>query len=897
MEREDTSGENGIITLNGLYQEYFLDYASYVILERAVPAIEDGMKPVHRRILHAMKVMDDGRYHKVANIIGQTMQFHPHGDAAIGDALVQLGQKDLLIDPQGNWGDTRTGDSAAAPRYIEARLTKFALEVIFNPQTTKWQSTYDGRKQEPITHPVKFPLLLAQGVEGIAVGLSTKILPHNFIELIDASIKILKGKNATIYPDFQHGGMIDVRDYNEGKRGGKIRNRARIEVVDKNTISIRELPYGITSTSLIDNIIKANDKGKIKIKKVVDNTAKEVDIHIDLQSGISPQVTIDALYAFTNCEISISPNACVIVDKKPHFLTVTEILRTCTENTKKLLKLELEIKKGELQEKWHFASLEKIFIENRIYRDIEECETWEAVLEAIRVGLDKYVATPSTTKGASDKRIQLTRDITEEDIVRLTEIKIKRISKYNSFKADELIQNIIDELASVQHNLDNLTDFAIDYYSELKRKYGKGRERKTEILEFDSISARRVVANNAKLYVDRKEGFMGTGLKKEEFVQDCSDIDDVIIFRKEGKFGVYRVSDKVFVGKNILDIAVWKKGNKRMTYNMLYLDGASGKTMAKRFSVTAITRDREYDLTKGTKGSKVLYFSANANGETESVTIQLTPGSSAKKKVFTYDFADLAIKGRGSQGNTVTKYPVKKVTLHESGTSSLGARQFFMDPVSGRLNTAERGKFLGKFDAGDQLLLVYSTGEYMFRDLNEDIKVKVENLIFTTKLSADKPLNAVYYDGDKGKTMVKRFVIETSKADSLNNFITEHRSSTLYYISDRPKDPIVVTYKNGKEKVEEAFDIAEIIDIKGWKAIGNRLVDTKLIKVTPQEVDEPIDAESNTESSDSKASSNAAQVDLFGNPTEAKGSSTEGEDKSSDKKNTGKHKPGDTIEF
>lgn len=891
MEREDTTKNGGIVTLNGLYQEYFLDYASYVILERAVPAIEDGMKPVHRRILHAMKVMDDGRFHKVANIIGQTMQYHPHGDAAIGGALVGLGQKDLLIEPQGNWGDTRTGDSAAAARYIEARLTKFALEVIFNNQTTEWQTSYDGRKKEPVTHPVKFPLLLAQGVEGIAVGLSTKILPHNFIELIDASVKILKGKTPTIYPDFQHGGLLDVREYNEGKRGGKVRNRARIEIVDKNTISIRELPYGITTNSLIDNIIKANDKGKIKIKKVVDNTAKDVDIHIDLQSGISPEVTIDALYAFTNCEISISPNACVIIEDKPHFLTVTEILRTCTENTMKLLKRELEIRKAELEEKWHFASLEKIFIENRIYRDIEECETWEAVKIAIRDGLNKYVSTPSTSTGAGDSRIALYRDITEDDIVRLTEIKIKRISKYNSFKADELIKNIVDELKEVENHLANLVEYTIDYYEELKRKYGKGRERKTELTEFDSISARRVVANNAKLYVDYKEGFMGTGMKKSEFVQDCSDIDDVIVFRKNGSFGVYRVSDKVFVGKDISYISVWKKGDDRTTYNMLYLDGQSGKTMAKRFNVKAITRDKEYDLTKGTKGSKVLYFSTNPNGETESITIQLTPGSSAKKKVFSYDFADLAIKGRGSQGNTVTKYPVKKVSVLETGTSSHGARKFYMDPVSGRLNTRERGEYIGEFDAGDQLLLIYSNGEYMFRDLNEDIKVNVENLMFRYKMSLNKPINAIYYDGDKGKTMVKRFLIETSKADSLNRFITDHRSSKLYYVSDRQNDPVKITYKQGKDKVVEEHNIAEVIDVKGWKAIGNRLAEGKLLKV------EMIEAEQEEEQVEvvQEEVKTDGPIDLFGQLNDEGATPTDTKKEDDDDKKT--HKPGDTIDF
>ena len=875
MERETNSE---VITLNGLYQEYFLDYASYVILERAVPAIEDGMKPVHRRILHAMKVMDDGRYHKVANIIGQTMQYHPHGDAAIGDALVGLGQKDLLIDPQGNWGDTRTGDSSAAPRYIEARLTKFALEVIFNSQTTEWQMSYDGRKKEPVTLPVKFPLLLAQGVEGIAVGLSTKILPHNFNELIDASIKILKGKSPKIYPDFLHGGTVDVRDYNDGKRGGKVRSRAKIKIVDKNTLSIYELPYGVTTNSLIDSIIKANDKGKIKIKKVVDNTAKYVDVQVDLQSGTSPEMTIDALYAFTRCEESISPNACIIIDNKPHFLTVTEILRVCTENTMDLLRRELEIKKGELEEKWHFASLEKIFIEKRIYRDIEECESWEEVLLAIRKGLDKYVATPDTAKKGKDDRLQLNRNISEEDIVRLTEIKIKRISKYNSFKADELIANILEELKKVNFHLANLVEYTIDYYAELKRKYGKGKERRTEITEFDSISARRVVANNAKLYVNRKEGFIGTGMKKEEFVQDCSDIDDVIVFRKDGKFGVYKISDKVFVGKNITHIAVWKKGDDRTTYNMLYVDGGSGKTMAKRFNVKSITRNKEYELTKGTLGSKVLYFTANKNGETELVSIQLSPGCSAKKKLFEYDFADLSIKGRGSQGNTVTKYPVKKVTQLAVGTSSLGAQKFYMDAVSGRLNKQERGDFLGEFDSGDSLLLIYNSGEYLIRDLNIDIKINdVDKLSGKFKLSPETVFNCVYFDGEKGKTMVKRFKIETTSTDSLFKFISDHRSSKLYYISDRVSDPVEISYKKGNKKMTEKHELTSMIDVKGWKAAGNRLYDGKLMKVSPEETDEVVQAAS-PEVNQEDAKDNSP-TDLFGNPTNKK------------------HKPGDTIEF
>jgi topoisomerase-4 subunit A len=675
------NGESGesIITLSGMYKDYFLDYASYVILERAVPAVVDGLKPVQRRILHAMKEMDDGRYHKVANVIGQTMQYHPHGDAAIGGALVNLGQKDLLIDCQGNWGDNRTGDSAAAPRYIEARLTKFALEVAFNAQTTEWQVTYDGRKNEPINLPMKFPLLLSQGAEGIAVGLSTKILPHNFIELIKASIKILEDKTFKIYPDFQNGGSIDVSNYNDGKRGGKVRVRALIEQVDKKTLAVRELPYGVTTANLIDSIIKANEKGKIKIKKVVDNTAKDVEVLIELAPGISPNVTMDALYAFSNCEVSISPNACVIIDDKPHFLSVSEMLITCTENTKLLLKLELEIKKAELEEKWHFASLEKIFIEKRVYREIEECETWEAVIETIDHELQKYIATPKDKASKTDKRLHLMRDITVEDITRLTEIKIKRISKFNSFKADEIIAKIEEDLELVKHDLAHLTEFAIAYFENLLRKYGKGKERKTKIAAFDTIQATQVVANNAKLYLNRKEGFVGFGLKKDEFISDCSDIDDIIAFRKDGVFKVVRNADKVFIGKDILHAAVWKKGDERTTYNLIYIDAKSGRAMAKRFNVTAITRDKDYDLTKGAKGSKILYFTANPNGESEVVNIQLSQGCKAKKKIFDFDFGEIAIKGRSSQGNIVTKYPVRKITQLEVGKSTLGAQKVWMD--------------------------------------------------------------------------------------------------------------------------------------------------------------------------------------------------------------------------
>jgi len=648
-------GDDKIITLDGMYQEYFLDYASYVILERAVPSIEDGLKPVQRRILYSLREKDDGRFHKVANIIGHTMQYHPHGDAAIGAAMVNLGQKELLIDTQGNWGDINTGDSAAAPRYIEARLTKFALDVAFNKQTTDWQLSYDGRNNEPITLPMKFPLLLTQGVEGIAVGLSTKIMPHNFIELIKASIKILEDKKVKIYPDFLSGGKVDVSEYNGGKRGGKIKVRAKVEVKDKSTLLINELPYGVTTTSMIDSILKANDKGQIKIKKIVDNTAKDVEIQIDLASGISPQMTIDALYAFTNCEVSISPNACVIINNKPHFLTVEEILKISTDSTKDLLRQELEIRKGELEERWHMASLEKIFIENRIYRDIEEAESFEEALKLIDIGLRKYVATPNDPAESGDGRILLMREITEEDLVKLTEIRIKRISKYNKFKHEEAMTKLLEELEQVKHDLAHLTEFAIAYFERLMEKYGKGKERRTEIASFETIAAAKVVANNAKLYIDRKEGFIGTTLKKEEYVCDCSDIADIIVFKKDGTFQVSRIGDKVFVGKGIIHAQVWKKGDERTTYNMVYVNAENGRAMAKRFNVAAITRDKAYELTKGGKRSKMLYFQAHPNGEAETIQIQLSPGSAAKKKVFEYDFGELAIKGRGAGGNVLTQ--------------------------------------------------------------------------------------------------------------------------------------------------------------------------------------------------------------------------------------------------
>jgi len=882
LENEGNEEENGN-TLTGMYKEYFLDYASYVILERAVPDIDDGLKPVQRRILHAAKKMDDGRFHKVANIIGQTMQYHPHGDAAIGAALVNLGQKDLLIECQGNWGDIRTGDSAAAPRYIEARLSKFALEVLFNPQTTDWQLSYDGRNKEPITLPAKFPIVLAQGVEGIAVGLSTKIMPHNFIEIIKASIKILEGKKVKIYPDFQTGGSVDVSEYNDGKRGGKIKVRAKIEVIDKTTIAITELPYGVTTNAMIDSILKANDKGQIKIKKVVDNTAADVEVRIDLASGVSPDITTDALYAFTNCEISISPNACIIVDNKPKFLAVSDILEISTEQTKQLLKMELEIKKRELEEKWHMASLEKIFITNRIYRDIEECESWEEVIEAIDIGLKKYVSTPSDTK-PGDKRIKMMRDITEEDIVKLTEIKIKRISKYNSFKADEMIKGIEEELEKVKYDLAHLTEFAIAFFERLLDKYGKGRERRTEISTFETIKVRQVVANNAKLYVNYKDGFIGTGMKKEEFVMECSDISDVIAFMKDGTFKVVRISDKVFVGKNIIHTAVWKKGDERTTYNLVYVDAGTGRSMAKRFNVKSITRDKDYNLTKGAKGSKILYFTVNPNGESEIVNVQLSPGCSAKKKVFDFDFGDIGIKGRGAGGNIVTKYPVRKITQVSVGKSSLGAIKVWMDEVSGRLNTAERGLYLGGFDTGHSLIAIYKDGTYEINELDLNKKYDVNKLMELSRLSPDSVVSVIYFDGEKEWSMIKRFNIETSKLDTKYPFISESSSSKLYFATTSPDPIIKYSHKSGGSKQEEEVKLSEFIDVKGWKAAGNKVGEYKVLKVEHMN---PIKAEDLDEA---ESEGIEKPADLFNQANETPSKKTENKDEDT-------LKPGDSIDL
>lgn len=848
LSESSDSSLHGSVPVTGMYKDWFLDYASYVILERAVPAIEDGLKPVQRRILHAMKEMDDGRFNKVANIIGQSMQYHPHGDASIGDAIVNMGQKDLLIETQGNWGDVRTGDGAAAARYIEARLSKFALDVVFNPQTTDWQLSYDGRKREPVTLPVKFPLLLAQGVEGIAVGLSTKILPHNFRELIEASIELLKGNSPQVLPDFLTGGLADFSDYQEGLRGGKVKVRARIEEDANKTLLIKEIPFGTTTDSLIDSILKANDKGKIKIKKVVDNTAKDVEIQIQLAPGVSPDVTIDALYAFTDCEVSISPNACVIIDEKPVFLTVNQILKYNTTQTKELLRKELEIRKGELLEKLLFSSLEKIFIENRIYRDIEECTTWDAVLEAIDRGLDPY-------------KPDFYRTIVQEDLVRLTEIKIKRISKFDTFKADELMKRLQDELKEVNYNLKHLTDFAIAYYQNLLDKYGKGRERKTEIRAFDTIQAAVVAANNAKLYVNRVDGFVGYGLKKDEYICECSDLDDIIAIRRDGKLVVSKIQEKLFMGKDIVYVGVFRKNDERMTYNFIYLDGVSGRAMVKRFQVGGVTRDKEYELTKGTKGSKLMYLTANPNGEAEVVTVYLTQGAKARVKVFDFDFAEIEIKGRSAGGNILTRYPVRKVQFKMEGKSTLGGLNIYYDASVGRLNTDARGKQIGNFLGDDKILVCYKNGDYELTSFELTNRYEPTEVLLIQKFEAQKVIGAVYFDGSTKGFFVKRFLIETTTLNKRFNFITEHKQSYLKLVTTDAQAQVSVTFLKGKVEEQMDYDLEMLIDVKGWKALGNKLSanevkDLKLIEseqvleqavATADEQDEEMATEDSTE--------------------------------------------------
>jgi topoisomerase-4 subunit A len=797
-----------VTALSGMYQDWFLDYASYVILERAVPHLQDGLKPVQRRILHSMKRMDDGRYNKVANIIGHTMQFHPHGDASIGDALVQLGQKDLLVDAQGNWGNVLTGDGAAAPRYIEARLSKFALDVVFNPKTTEWKLSYDGRNKEPVVLPVKFPLLLTLGVEGIAVGLASKILPHNFNELIDASIDHLMGKDFVLYPDFPTGGMVDISKYNDGQRGGVVKVRAKIEKVDKKALIITEIPFGKTTTTLIDSIIKANDKGKIKIKKIDDNTAANVEIVVHLIPGVSPDKTIDALYALTDCEYSISPNSCVITGNKPSFMGVSEMLKYSADQTVALLKAELNIRKGELQEDWHMSSLEKIFIEERIYRDIEECETWESVIETIDKGLIPF-------------KLKLLREVTREDIIQLTEIKIKRISKYDAKKADEHIRGIETELDEVKNHLKNIIPFTINYFKQIKKKYGKGRDRKTEIRSFDTIEATKVVANNAKLYVNYKEGFVGTGLKKDDFVCDCSDIDDIIIIRKDGVYMITKVAEKVFVGNDILYVQVFLKNDERTIYNIIYQDGKEGPLLAKRCAITGLTRDKEYNLTRGKTGSRIMYFSANPNGEAEVIKVHHKPRPRLKKLILDFDFGQLNIKGKSSMGNIVTKNPVHRIALKEKGLSTLGGRKIWFDDAVFRLNVDGRGVFLGEFSADDKILVIAKNG--FFRNTGFDLSNHFEdNILVIEKFRPEKVYSVIYWDAEQKFYYVKRFIIEESEKPQC--FINEHPESKLISMTE-VEYPRFEIHFGGKHRSRdnEIIEVADFIGVKSYKAKGKRL--------------------------------------------------------------------------
>ena len=816
----DFPDNESLVRVTGMYKDWFLDYASYVILERAVPAISDGFKPVQRRILHSMKDLDDGRYNKVANIVGHTMQYHPHGDASIADAMVQIGQKDLLIDMQGNWGNILTGDRAAASRYIEARLSKFALEVVFSPKVTEWQLSYDGRKNEPVHLPVKFPLLLAQGAEGIAVGLSTKILPHNFNELLQASIAYLKGKKFTLYPDFQTGGVIDVQNYNDGIRGGKVRVRAKISVRDKNTLVIHEIPFSTTTSSLIDSILKANDKGKIKIKKIEDNTAAEVEILVHLPNGISPDKTIDALYAFTACESSISPLGCIIIDHKPKFIGVSEMLKISTDTTVSTLKKELEFRLQELENQWHYASLERIFIENKIYRLIEEEETWEGVLKAIDEGIKPHIT-------------HLKRPVIEEDLVRLTEIRIKRISKFDIDKAQQRIEVLEEDIAAVKNNLDNLIDFAIDYFTQLKKDYGKGKERKSEIRTFDDVDAKKVVVRNTKLYVNRQEGFVGTSLKRDEYVCDCADIDDLIVFTRSGKMQVVKVDSKVFVEKDIIHVAVFKKKDSRTIYNVIYKDGKLGTSYIKRFAVTGVTRDKVYDITQGKTGSYILYFSANPNGEAETVTVILRNTGQAKKLKWELDFADLQIKGRGVKGNIVSKYNVLKIELKEKGVSTLKPRNIWFDSTVLKLNLDGRGDLLGAFRGEDKLLIISDKAES--KTLTPQIELHFSQVpMVLERWVKTKPITAVYFDQEKERYFIKRFLIENENKEDV--FVKE--DATLIFISTewRPVIEIEFTKPRGAEPLpNKVINVEEFIGVKGYKAMGNQLTNKKIKNISLKE--------------------------------------------------------------
>ena len=841
---EDTSGgeQSKTTRLSGMYREWFLDYASYVILERAVPEVRDGLKPVQRRILHAMKELDDGRYNKVANIIGHTMKYHPHGDTSIGDALVQLGQKDLLIDTQGNWGNILTGDSAAAPRYIEARPSKFALDVVYNPKTTRWKTSYDGRNKEPITLPVKFPLLLAQGVEGIAVGLASKILPHNFNELIDASIEYLKGEEPDIMPDFPSGGYADFSKYNAGLRGGKVRIRARISIQDKKTLVINEIPFGTNTNNLMDNIVAANDKGKIKVRKIEDNTSDKVEILVHLAPGISPDQAIDALYLFTDCEVSISPNCAIIDVDKPRFLSVNELLKISTDHTVDLLKKELEIERDEMMEQLLYASLEKIFIENRIYRDIESCESWEEVIKTIDKGLDPF-------------KKDFYREITRDDIIHLTEIKIKRISRYDAFRADKEIKKLEERLSTAKHHLDNLVKYAIDYYRNIKKKYGTGRERKTEIRLFDSIEATRVAVANEKLYVNRAEGFAGTSLKKDEFVCECSDIDDIIVFREDGTYLVTKVTNKSFVGKNVIHIAVFERNDERTIYNVIYRDGAKGATYVKRFAVKGVTRDKEYDLTKGGKGSKILYFTANPNGEAEVVTVYLRHRPRLKKTVFDFDFSELAIKGRAAGGNILSKHPVRRIVLKDEGVSTLGAIDIWFDDTVLRLNADKRGKYLGAFKGDEKILAVYAAGT--LRVMNFDLSNHFEEQpLILHKLHPGTTITAVYFDAAQGFHYIKRFEPETN--GKVLGFIGEEAGNKLVLVTTEKYPRLMVEYppSERRQRTEEEIDVEDFIAVKSHKARGKRISTTEITGLSwlePQKNEEETPAEATDHSEEADA--------------------------------------------
>jgi topoisomerase IV subunit A len=852
--------EETITKVTGMYKDWFLDYASYVILERAVPAIEDGFKPVQRRIMHSLKELDDGRYNKVANVVGHTMQYHPHGDQSIGDAMVQIGQKELLIDCQGNWGNILTGDSAAASRYIEARLSKFALEVLYSPKITDWGVSYDGRRAEPNNLPVKFPLLLASGAEGIAVGLSTKVLPHNFNELIDASIKILKGKPFQIYPDFMTQGIADVSNYNDGLRGGRVRVRAKIGQFDKNTLVITQIPFSTNTTTLIDSILKANEKGKIKIKKIEDNTAAEVEILIHLFPGVSPDKTIDALFAFTACETSVAPLGCVIEDNKPLFIGVSDMLKISTNRTVQLLKSELEIQLSELEEQWHFLSLERIFIENKIYRDIEEETSRDGVISAVDNGLKPH------TK-------HLKRAVTEDDILRLLDIRIMRISKFDSNKAQDKIEALEGDIEQVKHDLEHLIDFAIAYFTRLKEKYGKGRERQTELRSFDNIEATKVALRNTKLYVNREEGFVGTGLKKDEYVTDCSDIDDVIVFLRDGNMMICKVDDKKFVGKDIIHVAIFDKSDKRTIYNMIYRDGKSGPSYIKRFNVSGVTRDKLYDLTNETKGSQTLYFTCNPNGEAEVITILLRQIGSIKKLKWDLDFASIAIKGRASKGNLVTKYPIKKIEIKEKGISTLLPRKVWFDDTVQKLNVDARGELLGEFRPSDKILVISQTGK--LKVIIPEITTHFdEDMVVLEKWIPSKPISAIYYDGEKERYFIKRFLVETEGKEEI--FITEHANSQLEIVSTdyRPVAELVFTKVKGVQKENMTVDIESFIAVKGFKALGNQLTTDKLkqvnlleslpyeppLEIIPEELE--VEAESNIEIEDIEPDDDG-QITLF----------------------------------